>query len=252
VRTPGLEEVASDPDEAPPVVEEPPLDRADGAEGRPEEQRGPGGDGRAQDPRRTHLRVVALRQRRAELDAGERSGARHPGADLAIGEAREEPNLLVRETSVTRLAEGRDLPDPPLERGALLDRPGPEPDPLLAVVGEGRETCGLPDAGSQDGVRAEAEDAVPAGAPARELPQCRVDLLRRREFVEAQLRRADVQRAREIRPALGLLLEPRLQRVAARGRRPERAPRAAGAVVPRLDGVLRDVLLRHRLEPLGP
>ena len=170
----------------------------------------------------------------------------------AVREARQEPDLLVRETRVARGPERRDLPEPALERGALLDGARREPEPLVAVVLEIGEAGELPDPRAPDRVGAVAEQVVPGVALGGELPQPRVDLLRRGEVVEGGAGCGNARLRLEERPAVGLGLEPRLQGLQAAGVRLERVAGRPRAIVAGLDRVLRDVLLGHGLEPLRP
>ena len=254
-RFPRLEEVPRHPDEAPPVVEEPPFGGPHRAEGGLERQRDPDGYPGAQLARRTHLRLVVLLELRLERDAGQLSRPRDPRLDLAVREPREVADLLVGEPAVAGGPQRRHLPDPLLDRGALLHRARREPEPLRAVVLERREPGDVPETTAPDHVRGVAQQAIPGAALRRELPQRAVDLEGRRHLVEADGARAghrDGRRAREERPAIGLQLElglPPLEPIALQAKG---AAGPATAVVPGLEGVLRQVLLRHGLEPLRP
>ena len=120
---------------------------------------------------------------------------------------------------------------------------------------ERREPGDVPEAAPPDHVRGVAQQAIPGAALRREVLQRAVDLEGRRRLVEADGARAgrrDGRRAREERPAIGLQLELVLPPLEAVALQAKGAAGPAAAVIPGLEGVLRQVFLRHGLEPLRP
>jgi len=88
---------------------------------------------------RTHLPLLLALQPSAELDAGEAVGLRGPGADLVLGELREDAELLVGDLLTPGLLERGGELDPLLQRRALLDGAGGEPEAFPTVAIERRE-----------------------------------------------------------------------------------------------------------------